>query len=642
MKTKHLRNVIIAIALVLAGALGTYLLIGSDEEKTEQNVPVNKIELADKIAVAKLKKDTAEVFRLYYDAAQRGDVESQYHLGVCYYNGEGVELSREESVKWFRKAAEQGYADAQYMCGALSESEEDVAKWYYRAAEQGHTVAQTLLGMCYEEGYGVAQSYDEAEKWYRKAAEQGVEEAKQALEELEDERKRKEEYARTHGTINGHDYVDLGLSVKWATCNVGASSPEGYGDYYAYGETTTKDSYTKENCTNYSIIMVPISGDVSYDVACKKWGGTWRLPSIMEFKELVENCTWEWTSQKGINGYKVTSKKNGNSIFLPAAGWRRYKMGSPGGNGSYWSGSPYPDFFGEHPQVLEGAHYLFFSEKKVSIYEWDDRSSGYSVRPVCTAGDDSERKADEERKRQEAASNSLSTRTFTVNGVSFKMVAVDGGTFTMGATSEQQNPFGSEKTVHDVTLSDYFIGETEVTQALWQAVMGNNPSYFSGSNNPVEEVSYDDCITFINKLNSLLSGQLPSGRKFRLPTEAEWEFAARGGNRSRGNQYSGSNSLGSVAWYDDNSNSQTHSVKQKQANELGLYDMSGNVWEWCYDWYGKYSSSSQTNPKGPSSGSCRVLRGGGWYCNAQLCRVANRNSYYPDYHYYYLGLRLAL
>lgn len=221
---------------------------------------------------------------------------------------------------------------------------------------------------------------------------------------------------------------------------------------------------------------------------------------------------------------------------------------------------------------------MFFSEKKVSIYEWDDRSSGYSVRPVCTAGDDSERKADEERKRQEAASNSLSTRTFTVNGVSFKMVAVDGGTFTMGATSEQQNPFGSEKTVHDVTLSDYYIGETEVTQALWQAVMGNNPSYNSGSNNPVEEVSYDDCITFINKLNSLLSGQLPSGRKFRLPTEAEWEFAARGGNRSRGNQYSGSNSLGSVAWYDDNSNSQTHPVKQKQANELGLYDMSGNVW----------------------------------------------------------------
>ena len=238
--------------------------------------------------------------------------------------------------------------------------------------------------------------------------------------------------------------------------------------------------------------------------------------------------------------------------------------------------------------------------------------------------------------------NSFSTRTFTVNGVSFKMVAVDGGTFTMGATSEQQSPDSDEKPIHNVTLSDYYIGETEVTQALWQAVMGNNPSYFSGSNNPVEEVSYDDCITFINKLNSQLSGQLPSGRKFRLPTEAEWEFAARGGNRSRGNQYSGSNSLGSVAWYWDNSNSQTHPVKQKQANELGLYDMSGNVWEWCYDWYGNYSSSSQTNPKGPSSGSYRVLRGGCWCRFAQFCRVAIRYNSTPDGRDGNYGLRLAL
>ncbi len=255
-----------------------------------------------------------------------------------------------------------------------------------------------------------------------------------------------------------------------------------------------------------------------------------------------------------------------------------------------------------------------------------------------------ERKAKEEaeRKRKEAASNSFSTRTFTVNGVSFNMVAVDGGTFTMGATSEQQNPYNSEKPIHNVTLSDYYIGETEVTQALWEAVMGRNPSYFTGSNNPVEQVSYDDCITFINKLNSQLSGQLPSGRKFRLPTEAEWEYAARGGNRSRGNQYSGSNSLGSVAWYDDNSNGQTHPVKQKQANELGLYDMSGNVWEWCYDWYGKYSSSSQTNPKGPSSGSYRVLRGGGGDGGAQGCRVAFRNGSTPGGRGAGGGMRLAL
>ena len=257
-----------------------------------------------------------------------------------------------------------------------------------------------------------------------------------------------------------------------------------------------------------------------------------------------------------------------------------------------------------------------------------------------------ERKAKEEaeRKRKEAASNSFSTRTFTVNGVSFKMVAVDGGTFTMGATSEQQSPYDSEKPIHNVTLSDYYIGETEVTQALWEAVMGSNPSYFKGSDNPVECVSYNDCVAFVKKLNEKLkaSGQLPAGREFRLPTEAEWEFAARGGNFSRGYQYSGSNTLSSVAWYGESWNTgSTHPVKQKQANELGLYDMSGNVDEWCSDWYGAYSSSSQTNPKGPGSGSIRVYRGGCWSNYAGNCRVSNRNNYVPGNRSSNIGLRLC-
>ena len=241
--------------------------------------------------------------------------------------------------------------------------------------------------------------------------------------------------------------------------------------------------------------------------------------------------------------------------------------------------------------------------------------------------------------------NSFKTLEFTVNGVSFKMVAVEGGTFQMGATSEQQNPYSDEKPVHDVTLSSYYIGETEVTQALWEAVMGSNPSCFKGSDNPVECVSYNDCVAFVKKLNDKLkaAGQLPAGREFRLPTEAEWEYAARGGNRSRGYQYSGSNTLSSVAWYGESwDTGSTHPVKKKQANELGLYDMSGNVWEWCYDWYCEYSTSSQTNPKGPSTGSGRVLRGGSWNYLAQNCRVAYRYNYSPDYRINYGGLRLAL
>ena len=258
------------------------------------------------------------------------------------------------------------------------------------------------------------------------------------------------------------------------------------------------------------------------------------------------------------------------------------------------------------------------------------------------------RKAAEDKRISDSIANELRnaflSKNFTVNGVSFTMVAVAGGTFNMG--SNDSEVYDWEKPVHSVTLSDYYIGETEVTQALWEAVMGNNPSYFNGSSNPVECVSYNECKDFINKLNTLLSDQLPAGRKFRLPTEAEWEFAARGGNKGKNNNYtySGSNNIDAVAWwgYDKgNSNKRTHPVKQKQPNELGLYDMSGNVWEWCYDWYGNYSSASQSNPQGPSSGSWRVLRGGSWNYFAQFCRVAYRNSNTPAFRSGESGLRLA-
>ena len=227
--------------------------------------------------------------------------------------------------------------------------------------------------------------------------------------------------------------------------------------------------------------------------------------------------------------------------------------------------------------------------------------------------------------------------TITVKGVSFKMVRVEGGTFTMGATNEQgSDAYSNEKPAHQVTVSTYSIGETEVTQALWEAVMGNNPSNWQGKNLPVERVSWEDCLTFISKLNQL------TGRRFRLPTEAEWEYAARGGSKSRGYKYSGSNNIDDVAWYTNNASSKTHIVKTKQANELGLYDMSGNVWEWCQDWYSSYSSGSQSNPTGAASGANRVIRGGSWSFNAKLSRSSFRLNITPTYRYYFLGLRLAL
>ena len=233
-----------------------------------------------------------------------------------------------------------------------------------------------------------------------------------------------------------------------------------------------------------------------------------------------------------------------------------------------------------------------------------------------------------------------STKTFTVNGVSFVMIKVEGGTFTMGATAEQGNDaYDNEYPAHQVTLSSYAIGKTEVTQALWKTVMGNNPSYNYetwGSYGPVENVSWEDCQEFIQKLNQL------TGQNFRLPTEAEWEFAARGGKQSKGYKYVGSNSIDEVAWYDGNSYRETHSVGTKRPNELGIYDMAGNVWEWCQDWFDSYSSSAQNNPQGPSVGSGRVCRGGSWLSIARTCRVSRRENYYPYYKLNFLGFRLCL
>ena len=238
--------------------------------------------------------------------------------------------------------------------------------------------------------------------------------------------------------------------------------------------------------------------------------------------------------------------------------------------------------------------------------------------------------------KQNTAIRQTPNRERVLQNLINNMVRVEGGTFMMGATSEQgSDAYDSEKPAHQVTLSSFSIGKYEVTQEEWEAVMGSNPSNFKGKKLPVEQVSWDDCQTFIRKLNQM------TGKQFRLPTEAEWEYAARGGNKSRGYKYPGGDNLGSVAWYSGNSGSMTHDVGQKQANELGLYDLSGNVWEWCQDWKGGYRSSSLTNPTGPSSGSRRVLRGGSWNNDALFCRVSYRYDDSPVYRNSELGLRLA-
>ncbi|MDR1029459.1 MAG: formylglycine-generating enzyme family protein [Treponema sp.] len=244
--------------------------------------------------------------------------------------------------------------------------------------------------------------------------------------------------------------------------------------------------------------------------------------------------------------------------------------------------------------------------------------------------------------------NTVSTES--VRNVPANMVRVEGGTFLMGGT----NGDSDEKPVHTVTVKSFYMGRTEVTQKEWKEIMGNDPSYFKGDNLPVEQVNWYEAVEYCNRL-SLKEGLSPayqgSGNNivcdfnatgYRLPTEAEWEYAARGGNRdAMAYEYSGGNSIDRVAWYNENSDSSSHPVGMKQPNSRGLYDMSGNVWEWCWDWYGSYSADSQTNPTGASSGNGRVRRSGGWYASAANVRAANRDNGTPWYRSNNLGFRVV-
>jgi formylglycine-generating enzyme required for sulfatase activity len=224
--------------------------------------------------------------------------------------------------------------------------------------------------------------------------------------------------------------------------------------------------------------------------------------------------------------------------------------------------------------------------------------------------------------------------------VSVELEQIPAGTFKMGSPETEAGHFKDE-TLHEVTISKpFYLGKYPVTQSQWQAVMGSNPSYFKGPQRPVEEVSWEDAVEFCRKLSELPE-EKAAGRVYRLPTEAEWEYACRAGSQTAYSFGDDARLLKDFAWFSDNSNSQTHPVGQKKPNAWGLYDMHGNVWEWCGDWYGDYPRGSATDPTGPKERSYRVLRGGCWFFSAELCRAAYRNGIGPTYSDIILGLRLA-
>ena len=427
------------------------------------------------------------------------------------------------------------------------------------------------------------------------------------------------------------EYVDLGLSVKWATFNVGATSPNEIGNFYAWGEIEPKDTYTVNNykwwnktskettkyCTIDSLAYGGVADGLTElqpqdDIAHILKGKHWRMPDLDECKELGNGCTWTVSTRQGQIGFEGISKINGNTIFLPVVGFRAGANLVHETIGGYWSST-----LNIEKQSCAMGLYLNLETPSVGIYYNSSRQNGFLIRPVY----------------DEVPDPCLVVKVNDT--LSINMMCVEAGTFTMGDGED----------AHPVSLSNYSIGQTEVTQALWQAVMGTTPSANTANKQlPVTNISWYDCQEFIKKLNQ------QTGMRFRLPTEAEWEYAARGGQRSKGYAYAGSNDIKEVAWYNGNSGNTLHAVGQKKPNELGIYDMSGNVWEWCHDWHAPYPTTHQYNPLGPEVGQIvgkrylRVFRGGSYGYEAAYHQNAFRDITGPEPNIgtANLGLRLVL
>lgn len=433
-----------------------------------------------------------------------------------------------------------------------------------------------------------------------------------------------------HVVITDDRIVDLGLSVNWANCNVGASEPQEDGYYFAWGEVEPKDYYSLNNYKYYSNgSFVDIGSDISgteYDAATHNMGNGWRMPTKAEYDELIDKCEWKFVTYRRVRGWKVTGP-SGNSIFLPASGYMLNDWNEDVSiDGYYWSSN----ITDNHREV----HTLYATMDNYKMsYRYMNCFDGRTIRAVTG------NKGEE--------SGPVQTETFTVNGVSFNMIKVEGGTFQMG-TNEEDGYTWAEQPKRQVTLSSYSIGQTEVTNALWGAVMPD-PYNSSTDELPVDghtggNLNSDYAFQeFIMRLSGL------TGRSFRLPTVAEWEYAARGGKYSHGYVYAGSDDIGEVAWYSGNSYDENavgyllHPVAQKQPNELNLYDMSGNVTEACLDSYffdyNSYATTNNPYHTGSSWEEYKMCRGGSTSTREWDCRVL-KNDFYSNFGYN-AGARLA-
>jgi len=619
-------------------------------------------------------QDYFEAAKWYRMAAEQGNIKAQYNLGTFYFNGYGMRMDRTEAVKWYRKAADQGYAEAQYWLAQAYETGEGVKqgknlaeamKWYQKAADQGYAPAQFKIASAYETGNGKKKDLAEAVNWYRKAAVQGHAEAQKKLKTTElllnaqnGSAEAQYQLAQAYETGDGVP-KDLAKAIDWykkAADQGHAEAQFRLAQAYETGEGVKQGKnlaeamkwYQKAADQGYAPAQFRIASayetgnGVKKDLSeAVKWykkaadqgnaEAQYKLAQAYEIgdgfpKDLAEALNWYRKAAEGGHaeaqyylGYCFEYGRGISQNFTDAVNWYR-KAAEQG-----------------HP----GAQYKFALALETGSGVTKNLSSAVDWYRKAADQGHSEAKAALDRIDPLGILRETITATLRLpGGIELKLIRVEAGVFMMSANDGEND---DDEVPHWATLTkDFYIGRTEVTQAQWKAVMGTNPSYFKGDDLPVENVSWNDAMEFCEKLNS--TGKAPAGWKFTLPTETQWEYAARGGKKSKGYKYSGSNSIDDVAWCSRNSDSKTHPAGQKEANELGLYDMSGNVWEWLLDDRNNSSNEliAEFTRGNDQDNSNRAYRGGSWLSTAMDCRSAFRSYPSPSKRSSSLGFRLAL
>ena len=606
-----------------------------------------------------IENNMEEAATWYRKAAVQNDLDAQYKLGLCYDKGEGVPQDSKEAVKWYQKAAEHGIVEAQINLGVCYEngsgipkSIPEAVKWYREAADGRSTEAQYKLGFCYE-NYGEVRNYDKAASWYRRAAERGNPQAQYAI-------------GRFYETGKGVDKNAL-EAVSWFTKAAKQGNPDAsvrLGQLYESGaEGVPRDM-------SAAVKWYKKAAEDGYEDA----QFLYRLGTIFESSEdiginITEAIYW-YTKAAEHGSAQATQKLNHYTEQ------QRQEIKRKEQKQQEEAARKAKERQKEEAVRKAREEAARKADEKLRQEETARRNMEEATRILekeLAARKEAERKAEERRRKEEAArkareeaerkvreaeavrkaaaelvkmSVKMSDEKTTVvlpDGSTLDMNMVKAGSFEMSAGDLENKP---DEIPHKVTLKrDFYIGQTEVTQAQWVAVMGFNPSCFKGDDRPVDQVSWNDAMQFCENLNN--SGKAPNGWRFSLPTETQWEYAARGGQKSKGYRFSGSNDIGRVAWYRLALDVETQPVGQKLANELGLFDMSGNVWEWCLDDW-KDKSDKQTpefwrKRESDTDNTNRVERGGSWYCVEVYCRCSGIRYFHgANERIYDLGFRVAL